>query len=151
MKRIILVCALGLFCLLGVVSCASFEKRAEEKKEIYDALDDATKARLKEGSIRPGDTMDMVYIALGYPDEETQRIVSGSDKATWVYNSYYQVFAGYSYTRYYRHVVYNPRTRTYRVHYIPVREPVYETRVEERIRVNFVNGEVSSLEQVKAE
>ena len=149
MKLRVLAWILGMLCLLGMVSCTTFERRVEEKKEIYNALDQETKARLKEGVIRPGDSMDMVYIALGKPDEESLQIKEGSRKVTWVYNSYYQVFMGYAYTHYYRHVVYNPRTRSYRVFYVPTREPVYETRAEERIRIDFENGKVFAIEQVK--
>jgi hypothetical protein len=141
------------FLLLVVAAvlagCSTFERRAEEKSATFNQLDDATRQRLKERDITIGDTQDMVYIALGVPDEKRDRISMDGSETTWIYNAYWQEYQGQALVGYRRHVVFDPGSRRYRVYYTPVEQSVYAEREEERIRVTFNSGKVTSVEQVK--
>ncbi len=133
----------------ALAGCSTFERRAEEKSATFNQLDEATRQRLKERDITVGDTQDMVYIALGVPDEKRDRLSMDGSETTWVYNAYWQEYQGQALVGYRRHVVFDPGSRRYRVYYTPVSQSVYAEREEERIRVTFNNGKVSSIEQVK--
>lgn len=133
----------------ALAGCSTFERRAEEKSATFNQLDEATRQRLKERDITVGDTQDMVYIALGVPDEKRDRLSLDGSETTWVYNAYWQEYQGQALVGYRRHVVFDPGSRRYRVYYTPVSQSVYAEREEERIRVTFNNGTVSSVEQVK--
>ncbi|HEY0968980.1 MAG TPA: membrane lipoprotein lipid attachment site-containing protein [Opitutaceae bacterium] len=133
----------------ALAGCSTFERRAEEKSATFNQLDEATRQRLKDRDITVGDTQDMVYIALGVPDEKRDRLSLDGSETTWVYNAYWQEYQGQALVGYRRHVVFDPGSRRYRVYYTPVSQSVYAEREEERIRVTFNNGTVSSVEQVK--
>ncbi len=132
-----------------VAGCSTFERRAEEKSTTFNQLDETTRQRLKERDIAVGDTQDMVYIALGVPDEKRDRISLNESETTWTYNAYWQEYQGQVLVGYRRHVVFEPGSRRYRVYYTPIEQSLYAQREEERIRVAFTNGLVSSVEQVK--
>lgn len=136
----------------GVVlfaGCNTFEKRSQEKAAAFSALDPQTQSRLKQGQINISDTFDMVYIALGAPDEKRDKLAAGSQQTIWTFNSYWQEYRGEVLLGYRRYVVQDPRTKTYRVYFEPVRESVYEQRSEERIRITFENGKVTVVEQAQ--
>ncbi|MDR1788821.1 MAG: hypothetical protein LBR12_00390 [Opitutaceae bacterium] len=134
--------------LAGVAGCNTFDGRAREKAAVFNALDTATRERLREGGIQVGDTTDMVYIALGSPDSSQRTARTGGEEEVWIYKRFYQVFAGY-HTYYERYHTYDPKTKTYRVHIVPVSAPVWETRTEAYLRVGFANGRVDFVEEGK--
>jgi hypothetical protein len=133
--------------LLALVGCSTFERRSQERSATFNQLDDATKERLKRREIFVGDTFDMVYIALGAPDERRRSVTAAGDATTWIYNRYWQEYEGERMVGYQRRVVYNPRTKSCIVFYEPVRQAVYQERVEERLRVYFKDGQVTAIEQ----
>ena len=135
--------------LLALVGCSTFETRARERANTFNQLDAITQARLRDREIRVGDTFDMVYIALGAPDEKRERVTNEGAETTWTYNRYWQEYRGDYTVGFRRFVVYNPRTRSYFVVHEPVRETVYENRVEERMRVYFRDGQVTVIEQAE--
>ncbi len=55
---------LGAIALAG---CNGVSSRIQEKAAVYATLSPAIQKDLREGIIHPGDTPDMVYIALGAP------------------------------------------------------------------------------------
>jgi len=132
-----------------MAGCSTFERRAEEKSATFNQLDDSTRQRLKDRDIAVGDTQDMVYIALGVPDEKRDRLTLNESETTWIYNAYWQEYQGQVLVGYRRHVVFEPGSRRYRVYYTPVEQSLYAQREEERIRVTFIDGRVTSIEQVK--
>lgn len=132
-----------------LAGCSTFERRAEEKSATFNRLDDSTRQRLKDRDIAVGDTQDMVYIALGVPDEKRDRLTLNESETTWIYNAYWQEYQGQVLVGYRRHVVFEPGSRRYRVYYTPVEQSLYAQREEERIRVTFIDGRVTSIEQVK--
>lgn len=134
---------------LALAGCSTFERRSKEKSYVFNALDPATQARLKERNIAVGDTMDMVYIALGVPDEKREKLERTGSETVWIYNAYWQEYQGEALLGYRRVVFFDRRSKTYRVFYEPVRESVYSQHEEERIRVVFKDGKVTVIEQAK--
>jgi hypothetical protein len=135
--------------VLAGAGCRTFESRAQEKAAVFQALDPQTQNRLRTGIIAVGDTTDMVYIALGRPDEIRElRNADGSTQA-WIYNNYYSRFEGTATVGYRRDLVYDPGAKTYRAYLEPVRQDVYSSHKEERFRVTFKEGRVSVIEQKK--
>lgn len=128
--------------------CNTFAKRAEEKSTVFNSLDEETQARLKQGNIHVGDTTDMVYIALGVPDTKRQRVNSDGRELVWVYKTYYQDYQGSQLVGYRRYFVPVAPNR-YAVHFEPVRREIYNERSEENMRITFINGQVSIIEQVE--
>ena len=96
-----------------------------------------------------GYSPDLVYIALGTPDERLTKTSTSSTTETWIYNSYRQEYLGNAHTGYRQYVVIDPKTRQAVVIYEPVYSSVYRDRVDERIRINFKASQVESIEQVK--
>ncbi|MBC8011106.1 MAG: hypothetical protein H7067_13540 [Burkholderiales bacterium] len=136
----------ALFTLAG---CSSFESRSKEKAAAFAALDPATQARLEVKEIRVGDTLDMVYIALGKPSEKRETVTAGGTTGTWIYVARWDEYKGTQLVGYRREMIYNPATKSYIVSYVPDYQPVYVPRVEDRIRVNFVGGLVTVVEQAQ--
>lgn len=135
--------------LLGLAGCSTFEKRAEQKADVYTRLDAATQGKLKQGLVEIGYSPDMVYIALGSPDQRNETVTTQGRKEIWIYNSYYSEYRGSEHLGYRRYVDYNPVTKKYFIYYEPVRVDVYRDHVEERIRITFEDGKVTMIEQAK--
>lgn len=135
--------------LLGLAGCNTFEKRAEEKSETFDALSTSTQKRLERGKINVGDTQDMVYIALGNPDETREVADADGEHQVWIYKSYWQQYEGTAWVGWRRIIVPSANGRGYVVFHEPVARDLYRTRVDEVIRVSFRRGVVNSVEQQK--
>lgn len=148
-KSIPIISATALAIVLSLAGCNTFEKRAEEKSATFDALSASTQKRLERGKINVGDTQDMVYIALGNPDETRQVTDGAGDKFAWVYKSYWQQYEESAWVGWRRIIVPNVNGRGYVVYHEPVTREFYRTREEEVIRVSFRRGVVNSVEQQK--
>jgi len=135
--------------VLLAAGCQTVDTRIKEKSEIFAGLDPATQAKLKQGIIDLGFTEDMVYIALGAPDQKRETISAHGREITWIYNTYYDYYDGSAYIGYHRRVYYDPVLSTYRVFCRPALADVYIPAAEERIRVVFKDGKVSVIEQAK--
>lgn len=138
--------ALAVIGLLFTSGCASFDSRVEEKAYVFDALSPETKQRLKEGEIRPGDSFDMVYIALGAPNEKSQVVTANGSETIWTYSRFDRRYEGESLVGYQRVVTREGLLGGYRVSYVPVSESVYTESDDERFRVTFANGQVTAIE-----
>lgn len=134
---------------LALTACNTVHSRIEEKSSLFNSLDPQTQERIKQGLIDVGFTKDMVYIALGRPDREHDRLKSDGHETTWVYKNYWQEYEGTRTVGMRRYVYYDPALRAYRVYYQPVRAEIYSAREEERTRVNFKDDRVVSIETVK--
>lgn len=134
---------------LGLGGCNTVRTRIEEKSAIFNSLDPQTQARIRQGIVDVGYTTDMVYIAMGKPDEIKDRTTAEGRETTWIYNSYWQEYQGSRLVGYRRFVYFDPHTRAYRVYFEPVRAELYQDRVEERTRIHFKDGHVTSIEAAK--
>src|SRR5882762_7956237 len=72
MKKLLLALLPVISTVLLLAGCDTFDSRATEKAQVFDNLSEKTQKRLERGTIHAGDTEDMVYIALGDPDEKRQ-------------------------------------------------------------------------------
>lgn len=142
----LLLLALGALMLAG---CNTFERRAEKKAAVFSALPPADQARLEKKVIHVGDTLDMVYIALGEPDEKKQSTTAAGQSTTWIYNRYWQEYQGEAYGGYVRRVVRDPKTGAASVYYEPVSRPVYANRKQPVLRIVFADGKATVIEEAK--
>jgi outer membrane protein assembly factor BamE (lipoprotein component of BamABCDE complex) len=135
--------------LLALAGCNTIDHRISEKQDVFNRLDPQTQDKIRQGIVEVGYTEDMVYIALGPPDARHQRVTAKGDEITWIYKTYYEQFEGVAEVGYHRVVIFDPLTHIYHVYYEPVSTPVYSEREEDNIRVSFVNGKVTVIEQNK--
>lgn len=136
--------------LLGLAGCQTVESRIKEKPEAFAQVDKETQDKIRQGIIDIGFSEDLVYLALGKPDQKKESVSATGNTTTWIYNTYYDRYEGtYMMGHYHRQVYFDPYLRTYRVHYRPVFADAYVTEKEERIRVVFKDGKASVIEQTK--
>lgn len=146
-KRLSLFFAAGLAGIAVLAGCNTFESRAREKAHVYQALPPDTQNRLQQGRISIGDSQDMVYIALGYPDEVREITTPQGAQAIWIYRTYWQEYQGRAWVGYHRRIIPMRGGRGYYIVHEPVSTDVYRMRADEVIRVTFDRGAVSTVEQ----
>jgi hypothetical protein len=136
----------ALLASISLAGCATFEHRAREKATVFAALTPETQARLKAGKVGLGDTADMVYLALGTPDERRDQATTEGAAVVWIYRRVWQEYRGERVTGY--HAVSVPATGggPPTVIYHPVEQSIYQDREEERLRVTIKDGKVTVIE-----
>ncbi len=132
-----------------LVGCQTVDDRIREKPEVFANVDAATQDKIKQGIIDLGYSEDMVYLALGAPDQKREAVNADGRTVTWIYNTYYQRYDGTAFVGYNRRVYFDPYLKTYRLYYHPVFAETYRDEKEERIRVIFKEGKASVIEQTK--
>lgn len=140
---------LSLVLLALLAGCSTVDKRIQEKSVLFAGLDVATQEKLRQGIVEIGFTTDMVYIALGEPDDKREKISATGRELTWVYSSYRQEYAGTGVAGHRRVLIYDPALKRSYVMLEPVVVDVYNQRIDDRIRVTFRDGKVTVIEQVK--
>ena len=130
-----------------VAGCNTFNSRARQMSGVYDQLPASEQQRLQRGAINVGDTPEMVYIALGNPDERRDILTADGTQTVWSYKSYWQQYEGTAWLGYRRVIVPASNGRGYIVFHEPVTQDVYRTHVDETIRVTFANNIVRQVEQ----
>lgn len=138
-----------LLTLLLLGGCNTFERRAKQKADVFASLSPETRSRLENKTIHVGDTADMVYIALGSPDEKHVKSTATGETVVWTYNRYWQEYHGEAYGGFHRHVVRNSKTGATSVYLEPISRPVYVDRRQPVMRVFFSEGKVTLVEQAK--
>ncbi len=136
--------AAAIFLFAG---CDTFQSRAREKAAVYQSLPPGTQQRLQRGRISVGDTKDMVYIALGYPDEVRDLTTPQGVQTIWIYRTYWQQYEGTAWVGWHRVIVPARDGRGYFIYHEPVTTDIYRTHADEVIRVTFQNGVVAAVEQ----
>ena len=129
--------------------CQTVDSRIKEKPEVFASVDKATQDKIKQGIIDLGYTEDMVYLALGAPDQKRESVTAAGRSVTWIYNTYYERYDGTAFVGYQRRVYYDQFLRSYRVYYHPAYVETYHDDKEERIRVVFKDGKATVIEQTK--
>jgi hypothetical protein len=148
MKAAHLLPTLLLFWAALAAGCSTFQGRATEKAAVFGALDPATQARLKDGRLQPGDTVDMAYIALGEPDEKRDQLTAEGSAVVWIYHTYWRDYQGEEVVGYQPVRPGSPKAGP--PLYAPVTHSVYQDREEEYLRVTFKDGKVTVIERPKA-
>jgi hypothetical protein len=147
MKSRFLIPLIALASLLA--GCSTIDSRIKENPALFASLDPQTQADIRKGGVQIGYTMDIVYIALGKPDETSERVTSAGRETIWIYTTTYEEYAGTAHVGYRRVFVRNPRTGATSVYLEPVYSDLYQDRTEERIRIIFRDGRVVAIEQTR--
>jgi hypothetical protein len=147
MKKLLFSCLC--FAVLVTAGCNTVDRRIKEKSAAYNSLAQDAQARVRQGVIAIGDSTDVVYIAMGWPDDIREKTTASERETTWIYNNYWQEYEGSRMVGFHRRVFYNPGSGIYRTYYEPVHADVYRDRIEERTRVIFKDGKVTAVEQMK--
>ena len=137
---------LGLLAV-ALTGCDTFQHRAQQKAATFASLTPAQREKLKRGVIGLGDTPDMVYIALGAPDEKQEKTTAKGRETDWIYNTYHEEYAGNYFAGFHRTLVYDPVHKRWVVFFEPVHTDVFQQTEEENIRVTFRAGHVVAIEQ----
>lgn len=132
-----------------LAGCQTVDDRIKEKPEVFSKLDVVTQDKIKQGIIELGYTEDMVYLALGKPDQTRESLSAAGKTTTWVYNTYYERYDGTRFAGYHRSIYFDPYIKAYRFYYRPVYADTYSQEKEERIRVVFKDGKASTIDQSK--
>jgi hypothetical protein len=136
--------------VLALAACDTFERRSQEHAATFERLTPEEREKLKRGVIEIGNTPEMVYIALGRPDEKHETTTAAGNDTVWIYNTYHQEYEGDVHSGYRRVLIWDPRLKRYLVYYDPVYTEVFSEHEEENIRIKFQNGRVAEVEQLKA-
>jgi len=154
MKSRLLIPLAALGVLLFSVGCQTVDTRIKEKPAVFASVDKETQEKIKQGIIGIGYTEDMVYLALGSPDQIRESVTATSRTLSWIYNSYtthydgiYGMGMGYGYYSRYPYYPY-PYYRPYPYYYGGYYGGGSYTEKEERIRVTFNHGKVTAIDQV---
>jgi hypothetical protein len=134
---------------LALAGCDTFDKRSQEKASTFAALAPEEREKLRRGVIEIGNTPDMVYIALGRPDETRETATPEGRETIWIYNTYHQEYEGNIRTGYRRILLFDPVRNRYTVFYEPVYTDVFSHHEEENIRIVFRDERVVMIEQPK--
>jgi hypothetical protein len=135
--------------LVFAAGCQSIDSRIKEKPDVFAKLDPDTQAKIRQGIIDLGYTEDMVYLALGAPDQKRDSISANGRTLTWIYNTYYERYEDAHYVGYYRNIYFDPYLRSYRLYYHHAFSDVVVAEKEERIRVVFKDGKAAVIEQAR--
>ncbi|MEO7598838.1 MAG: hypothetical protein ABIV50_07895 [Opitutus sp.] len=134
---------------LALAGCDTFDRRSKEKASTFASLAPEEREKLRRGMIEVGNSPDMVYIALGRPDERRDTTTAQGKETIWIYNSYHEEYEGNMHSGYRRILVYDPVRNRYSVFFEPVYTEVYSEHTEEHIRITFENDQVTVIEQPK--
>lgn len=147
MKRLLLIATLLAAVLLA--GCDTFDRRSKEKAATFETLTPEQREKLKRGVIELGNNQDMVYIALGRPDEIRNTETPEGRETVWIYNAYHREYEGNFQTGYRRILVYDAARRRYFVYYDPIYTDVFSEHEDEHIRITFRDDKVVQIEQPK--
>src|SRR6187402_2336458 len=138
---------ISLLALLVLTGCQTVETRIKDNPTVFAALDKTTQDMIKQGVIGTGYTEDMVYLALGSPDQIREQVTTDSRTLIWIYNSYTSYYDSAYVMGYYGYGYPYGYYRPYSYYYAPPYVGGYHTEKEERIRVTFNDGKVTAIDQ----
>lgn len=141
--------AVLLTTLLALAGCNTFERRAQKKADVFATLSPETRARLEKEIIQVGDSADMVYIALGAPDQKRGTTTGAGETITWIYTRQWQEYQGQAHGGFVQRAIRDPKTGATVVYLEPVSRPVYATREQPVQRIFFTDGKVSVIEKIR--
>lgn len=134
--------------LVTLAGCSTISSRIREKEAVFAALPPATQMEIRQGRVAIGFTPNMVYMAIGRPDEIRERVDPAGRETVWKYNTYYDRYEGTVHTGYRRWVTWDPRLHAYRIHDEPIDANIYRPVRETFIRVTFRDGRVTAIDQM---
>jgi len=135
--------------VVALAGCDTFERRSQQKAAAFASLTPDQREKLKHGTIELGQTPDMVYIALGEPDEKHETTTAKGRDIAWIYYSYRPEYEGTVRTGVHRVLVYDASSKRSTVFLDPIYSDIYSEHAEENIRVTFRDGKVTEIELPK--
>lgn len=133
------ILALALAALLLAGCAATPTQRIERDPAGFAALPAEQQQRVKEGSVGVGFDTAAVRLAYGEPDRIVERETTEGASQVWVYYSVVPGFAGSGYC--------GPGIGYYGYNYYC--RPFVPTQYEERTRIVFKDGKVTSVENIR--
>lgn len=137
-----------LLAVLVFAGCSTISSRIDDKAALFATLTPHQQEVIRKGGVELGYTPDMVYMALGAPDERHEQHTAKGDKMTWVYLAITEDWAG-QVVRYRHYAMRDPKTGVVYVFTEPEFHDVYRADAHEHIRIEFTNGKVSAIEREK--
>jgi len=134
--------------LASLTGCSTISSRIREKAAVFVALPPAMQAEIRQGQVAIGFTPDMVYMAIGKPDEIREHVDPARRETVWKYNTYYDRYEGTYRAGHRRWVVWDPRIHAYRVFDEPVYANAYQPVKETFFRITFRDGRVAAIDQM---
>lgn len=136
MKNFLLLAAAAFL----LTACATTpEKRIAKNPEVFAGFPEEVQENVREGVIQIGYDKDMVRIALGEPDRISTRRREGETLEIWTYTGVYYTSETYRVRDFGRFSTLDQNIIVDRTRSHPY----------ERMRVEFVDGEVNAVEQVE--
>lgn len=123
-----------------IASCSSTSRRISRNQQLFDTFPADVQASIRAGKIDIGFTPEMVMIAIGEPDRRYTRITEHGSAEVWAYRSSSpSVSFGLG--------ISGGSGRTGVGTSVGV--ATGGDRADDRVRVIFINGQVTSVEQVR--
>ncbi|MDX2187558.1 MAG: hypothetical protein SFV32_11545 [Opitutaceae bacterium] len=143
MRRLLPLFAAASLLLAFLSGCSTPESRIAKQPELFASLQPGDQELVRQGKVAVGFTPDMVKLALGDADKVWVRTDAAGTNEVWSYTTYESDAGVYLYRGYY-----------HRWHYrgdplYPYYLTVPSRREREEIRLQFKDGRVSVVEQVK--
>jgi len=91
--KLSLVVVAGLALITGGCATEAINARIQEKSTVFGRLPAEVQKDIREGTIAPGYTADMVYMALGSPSKVKVKDTPDGKVGVWIYSNFYP--AGY--------------------------------------------------------
>ena len=146
MRAINSPCLTSLAAALCLTGCSSIASRSNEKAAVYDSLSSGTQQRLDRGKINIGDTQEMVYVAMGKPDEKRDSPNADGYQSVWIYINKHPSVKRRERTGWSEVIVPAVRDQHEVVIHEEVTKDVYRTQAKDEIHVVFARGVVSGIE-----
>jgi hypothetical protein len=143
MRRLPLLLLLGACFSFLLTACSTPESRIKRQPELFASLTPTDQELVKQGKVAIGFTADLVKLALGDADRVWVRTDATGTNEVWSYTTYETDAGVYLYRGYYH----------CSLHRFDPLYPYYLTapgrREREEVRIQFKDGRVSVVEQVK--
>jgi hypothetical protein len=141
MQRLTVLLAASLVLVVG--GCATHTPTTATK------LEPKVRAQVEKGIIEPGFTPEMVFLALGKPNEPAESLVDATTSGTWVYHDF-QRNGGRDFLRagFRRHVVFDPTKKSDVVVTEPVDAKAFPNLRANSLHVTFRDGRVVDIQRV---
>lgn len=139
--------ALMVTASLLLAGCATVEDRIRERPQAFYRLDPPTQAAIRAGRVELGFTEEMVWLALGDPDERRSLVTAEGPRAVWIYLGLYPVYEGPRLLGFHRHLIHDRHIGGGRYVYTPIYDDGYRYELRETLRVQLSGGRVTAIER----
>ena len=125
---------------LVIAGCNAVQSRIDKNPTAFSVLSPQSQARVRKHIIDIGDSTDVVFIALGKPDDISENTTSNGHQTVWAYDSHKMVSDGINTSPSFVNV--NPD-----LEYAEGNSNREHTLL--RIWVTFIEGKVAAIKEMK--